>query len=159
MDMHVEQRFHGHRALRHGHGVPLPGQACHVVVATRGGQPWFSSFHVACEAVRGFRQPSARGDAVLLAWVLMPERVHWLLQPGPRLAMTAVVSRMKATAGAQVNRMLARAGPLWEPAFECSSLDDDGDLRVASRQFVAQALRSGAVDDFASYPFWDCAWI
>ncbi|MCA0197242.1 MAG: transposase [Proteobacteria bacterium] len=158
MDMHVEQRFHGHRVLRHGR-MPLPGRACHVVVATRGHQPWFSSFHVACEAVRAFRQPSARGDAALLAWVLMPGRVHWLLQPGERTALATVVSRMKATAGAQVNRMLARAGPLWEPAFDCRALDQDEDLRVASRQFVAGALRAGRIEDFGGYPFWDCAWM
>lgn len=159
MDMHVEQRFLGHRPWHQGRGMPWPGQACHVVVVTRGCQPWFSSFHVACEAVRGFRQPSATCDAVLLAWVLMPGHAHWLLQPGPRAPLTAVVSRMKATAGVQVNRMLARAGPLWEPAFDCSPLHEGGDLRVASRQFVAEALRSGSVDDFGSYPFWDCVWI
>lgn len=156
--MHVAQRFHDHRILPRG-APPLPGRACHVVVDTRGRQPWFSSFHVACEAVRAFRQPSARGDAALLAWVLMPDRAHWLLQAGAEVPLAAAVSRMKAAAGARVNRMLARAGPLWEPAYDCRALRDDDDLRAASRQFVAEALRSGRVEDFARYPFWDCAWL
>lgn len=158
MDMHVEQRFQGHRTRYRG-GVASRGQACHVVVATRGWQPWFSSFHVACEAVRGFRQPAARGDAALLAWVLMPDHAHWLLQPGGPGTLAAVVSRMKATTGAQVNRMLARAGPLWQPGFDCQVLAADQDLRVASYQFVAQSLSAGRLGDFGDYPFWDCAWM
>lgn len=158
MDMHVEQRFQGHRALRR-RSMPLPGTACQVVVATRGRQAWFSSFHVACEAVRAFRQPAARGDAALLAWVLAEDRVHWLLLPGERMPLAAAVSRMKAASGAQVNRMLARAGPLWEPGFERVALLADEDLRVASRQFVAAALRLARVEDFGGYPFWDCAWM
>ena len=32
--------------------------------------------------VRAFVDPAMRGDARLLAWVLMPDHVHWLLQAG-----------------------------------------------------------------------------
>lgn len=158
MDMHIEQRFHDHRAFRLGR-VPQPAQAWRVVVATGGRQPWFSSFHVACEAVRGFRQACARDEAALLAWVLLPDQVHWLLQPGERMPLATAVSRMKATAGAQVNRMLARAGPLWEPAFDCRALGVEEDLRLASRRFVVEALRRDGVQDPGYYPFWDCAWL
>ena len=68
MDMHVKERFRGHRAVRRG--PMLAGQVYHVTAATQGGMPWFADFHVACEVVRGFHQPAARGDAMLLAWVL-----------------------------------------------------------------------------------------
>ena len=132
MDIHVEQRFKHHHALR-GERLPMPAQAWQVVVETGGRQPWFSSFHVACEAVRAFRRASAGGDWTLLAWVLLADRAHWLLQPGASVPLTVAVSRMKATTGAGVNRMLARAGPLWEPAFDCRALGAAEDLRVAAR--------------------------
>ncbi len=66
MDMHVNERFRGHRALRRGR-VSLPGHVCHVTVATLDRTAWFSNFHVACEVVRAFRAPAVLGDASLLA--------------------------------------------------------------------------------------------
>ena len=158
MDIHVEQRFKHHHPLR-GERLPMPAQAWQVVVETGGRQPWFSSFHVACEAVRAFRRASAGGDWTLLAWVLLADRAHWLLQPGASVPLTVAVSRMKATTGAGVNRMLARAGPLWEPAFDCRALGAAEDLRTAARRFVVDALREGGIQDPGHYPFWDCAWL
>ena len=61
MDIHVEQRFKHHHALR-GERLPMPAQALQVVVETGVRQTWFSSFPVACEAVRAFRLASAGGD-------------------------------------------------------------------------------------------------
>ena len=158
MDMHVNDRFRGHRALRRGR-VSLPGQVYHASVTTRGRHAWFSNFHVACEAVRAFREPAALGDATLLAWVLMPDHVHWLLELGERLPLEMAVARMKAATGVRVNRMLARAGPLWEPAFHDRALRKDDDVRQVARYIVANPLRARLVDDIRDYPFWDCAWV
>ncbi|UNK56533.1 transposase [Pseudoxanthomonas daejeonensis] len=158
MDMHVEDRFRGHRALRRGR-VSLPGQVYHVTVATRDRNPWFANFHVGCEAVRAFRQPSALADARLLAWVLMPDHAHWLVELGPRVPLEMVVSRMKAATGVQVNRMLARAGALWGPAFHDRALRQEDDLRSVARYIVANPLRAGLVERIGDYPFWDCVWL
>lgn len=158
MDMHIHDRFREHHALRRAR-LPLPGQACHVTVVTRGRQRWFEDFHVACEAVRSFRQPAVLEDASLLAWVLMPDHAHWLLEPGPSTSMEKVVSRMKAAAGVQVNRMLARAGPLWATAFHGYPLDEAEDLRSVARRLVASPLREGLVERIGDYPFWDSVWL
>ena len=158
MDMHVEDRFRGHRALRRGR-VSLPGQVYHVTVASRDRKPWFADFHVACEAVRAFRQPAALADARLLAWVLMPDHAHWLVELGPRVPLEMVVSRMKSATGVQVNRMLARAGALWGPAFHDRALRQDDDLRSVARYIVANPLRAGLVERIGDYPFWDCVWL
>ncbi len=158
MDMHTEDRFQGLRVVRQ-RGLSIPGQAYHVSVATRDRQAWFSNFHVGCEAVRAFRQPLAHGDATLLAWVLMPDQVHWLLQVGQRDPLEKVVQRMKSVTGVQVNRVLSRAGPLWEPAFHDRPLRREDDLRTVARYIVAEPLRARLVDDIRDYPFWDCAWV
>lgn len=158
MDMHVEDRFRGHRRVR-GERVSLPGQVCHVMVATRGCTPWFDDFHVACEAVRAFRQPVALADATLLAWVLMPAHAHWLVELGSQVPLEALVSRMKASAGVLVNRMLFRAGPLWEPAFHGRVLAPVDDVRVVARHIIGGPLRAGLVERIGDYPFWDCVWL
>jgi len=158
MDMHIHDRFRGHRALRRGR-ISLPGQVHHVIVSARERQPWFSDFHVACEAVRAFRQPAALADATLLAWVLMPDHAHWLVEPGARVPLEMVVSRMKAATGVQVNKVLARSGPLWAPAFHDRALREEDDLRSVARYIVAHPLRAGLVEHIGDYPFWDCVWV
>lgn len=148
----------GHRPQRRGR-VCLPGHVCHVTVATRERQPHFANFHVACTAVRAFVDPAMRGDARLLAWVLMPDHVHWLLQAGQCLPVETVVARMKSATGVQVNRTLSCAGALWEPAFHDRALRRENDLAAVARHIVATPLRAGLVDDIRDYPFWDSAWL
>jgi len=158
MDMHVKERFRGHRALRQG-CMSLPGHAYHVTAATLDRTAWFSNFHVACEAVRAFRAPGVLGDATLLAWVLMPDHVHWLLDTGDGAPIEKVVARMKSASAVHANRILARAGPLWYPAFHDRALRHEDDLRAVARYIVANPLRAGLVERIGDYPFWDCAWL
>jgi REP element-mobilizing transposase RayT len=158
MDMHVEERFRGHRALRRGR-LPLPGQVYHVTVATRDRTAWFSNFHVACETVRAFRAPAVLDDAVLLAWVLMPDHVHWLLEAGEATPIEKAVARMKSVSAVRANRILARAGPLWYPSFHDRALRNEDDLRAMARYIVANPLRAGLVEHIGDYPFWDCVWL
>jgi putative transposase len=158
MDMHVEERFRGHRALRRGR-ASLPGQVYHVTAVARDRNAWFADFHVACEVVRAFRQAGVLGDATLLAWVLMPDHGHWLLQTGASMPLEKVVARMKSASGVQANRVLARSGALWEPAFHDRALRDEDDLRAVARYIVSNPLRAGLVDRIGDYPFWDCIWL
>ena len=158
MDMHVEERFRGHRALRRGR-VSLPGQAYHVTAATLGRRPWFADFHVGCEVVRTFHQPGVLDDASLLAWVLMPDHCHWLLQAGERMSLEKLVARLKSVSGARANRMLARSGPLWEPAFHDRALQQGDDLRAVARHLVGAPLRAGLAEHIGGYPFWNCVWL
>lgn len=157
MDMHVEERFRGHRALQRGWALP-PGQIHHVTVATRDRTAWFANFHVGCGVVRAFREPAVLGDVALLAWVLMPDHVHWLLETGDA-PLEKVVARMKSASAVQANRILARAGPLWYPAFHDRALRHEDDLRAVARHIVATPLRAGLVERIGDYPFWDCAWL
>lgn len=158
MDMHVDYRFKGHRAARRSRSL-LPGEVCHVTAFARDRVPWFVDFHVACEVVRAFRQPRVLGDASLLAWVLMPDHVQWLLEVGEGTPLEKVVARMKSASGVLANRMLARSGPLWEPGYHERALHPIDDARAVGRTIVADPLQAGLVQHIGDYPFWDLAWL
>ena len=130
-----------------------------MTVVTCGRRAWFGDFLVACEAARAFHRPAVLGDAVLLAWVLMPDHVHWLLQMGRGMPMEQVVARMKSASCVQANRVLARAGSLWQPAFHDRALRREDDLRSVARYNMANPLRAGLVRRVGDYPFWDCVWL
>lgn len=130
-----------------------------VGVVTRGRYACFADFHVAWTAVRAFRDPAALGDSRLLAWVLLPDRVCWLIQSGERMPVEKAVSRMKSCSAVQVNRTLFRAGPLWEAGFRARPLSIDEDPRAVARRMLVAPVQAGLAVQLAEYPFWDCIWI
>src|SRR5690606_41587155 len=71
----------------------------------------------------------------------------------------SVVGRMKSASGVHANRVLARTGPVWEPAFHDHALRRDEDLRSVARYIIANPVRAGLVDRPGDYPFWDCIWM
>ena len=131
----------------------------HVVVATRRRQRYFEPFASACAASRAFTDPRALGRGRLLAWVLMPDHAHWLLQPGTRDSVAQVVARMKARSGRAVNRLRGEKRPVWASSWEDRALQDGEDARSVARFIVANPMRAGLVRTVADYPFWDAAWL
>ena len=124
----------GHAALRRGR-ISLPQHAYHLTVATRGRQPLFEQFDMASAAARSFETLGTSCDATLLAWVLMPDHVHWLLQLGECDDLADVVERLKSASARAANRAGGRKGALWNRAFHDHAMRSDeacGRWRVTS---------------------------
>ncbi len=119
----------------------------------------FASFNAACAAAACFTDAASLGDARLLAWVLMPDHVHWLLQLGERDRLPLVVDRMKACSARAVNRATGRRGPLWARAYHDHALRGDEDLAATARYIVANPVRAGLVKRVGDYPFWNAVWL
>ena len=148
----------GHQSLRNGR-VSLPHQMYLVTTATRQRQPVFLAFKVACAAARCFEDRTLLGDARMLAWVLMPDHVHWLVQVGETDNLSTVVNRLKSSSARQVNRLIGTQGPLWQKAFHDHALRADEDVRQIARYMVANPLRAGLVERIGDYSFWNAMWI
>ncbi|NIJ99765.1 REP element-mobilizing transposase RayT [Xanthomonas arboricola] len=91
----------GHRALRRGR-QSLPNSAYLLTTATWQRRAVFADFLLAATACRAFTAATPC-DATLLAWVLMPDHAHWLLQLGSVTSLADAASRMKACAARAVN--------------------------------------------------------
>jgi putative transposase len=150
--------FRGHGALRHGR-ASHPHQAYHVTVATCRRFPVFDDFVAGCAAARSFTDQASLGDATLMAWVLMPDHAHWLLQLGERDTLARVIGRMKACSAREVNRATARSGSLWERAYHDHAVRKEEDLEAIARYIVANPLRAGLTASIRDYPFWDAIWL
>lgn len=148
----------GNQALRRGR-VSLSGHAYLVTSSTRGRQRFFASFEAGCAAARCFADPAVLGDAALLAWVLMPDHAHWLLQLGDRGSLEGVVNRLKSASARHANRVLTRCGSLWQPAYHDRAVRSDEDLRDLARYIVANPVRAGLVPRVGDYPFWGAVWV
>ena len=124
----------GHAALRR-HRRSCPGQVYHVTSATVGREPVFRG-PVAFAVARSFGSPALWGDAKALAWVLMPDHAHWLLQLGPRDDLGVVVNRIKS-ASARLARLAARR-PLqvWSRGYYERAIRDESGVHGVARYIV-----------------------
>jgi len=67
--------------LRRGR-VSLPGQIYHITTVTLGREPVFSDLRNARFLINTLHQSQVRDEASTLAFVVMPDHLHWLMQLG-----------------------------------------------------------------------------
>lgn len=138
---------------------PRAGQACHLSFTIRGREPLFRDFSAACAMATCLHESTLAADGRMLAWVVMPERVHCLFQPGAQRPLHVAVTAFKSGSARRVNHALGRTGALWERAWDDHPLRSDEDLRSVARCIVANPLRAGLVRRIADYPFWNAVWL
>jgi len=153
-----QEKGPGHRALRQGR-VSLPHHVYLVTSATMKRQPFFQDFQAGCAAARCFEDRAILGDARMLAWVLMPDHAHWLLQLGEKDDLSLVMNRLKSASARLVNQGLKRQGSLWDSAYHDHALRSEEDLRTVARYIISNPLRAGLVRRVGDYPFWNAIWI
>ena len=91
----------------------------------------------------------------MLAWVLMPDHAHWMLQLGESKSLQKVVESLKTFSARDVNAALRRRGPVWSRAYHDHALRRDEDLLTVARYIVANPLRAGLVKSIVAYPYWN----
>ena len=135
------------------------GGIYHVTTVTADRVPFFLDYHVAPAVVREMRQLDDEGSVESLAWVLMPDHLHWLLGLGARNNLGGSMKAFKARSAHKVNRLLGRTGRVWQPAYYDHGLRRDEDVKGIARYIVANPLRAGLVARVGQYPFWDAVWL
>ncbi len=148
----------GHAALRRGR-VTLQNGVYLVTATTNKRIALFRDCRAARTAARAFEDPLVLGDAIMLAWVLMPDHAHWLIQLGGKTPLGICVGCIKSASSREVNRACGRTGCVWAPAFHDHALRDDEDVEVAARYLVANPLRAGLVERIGDYPYWNAVWL
>jgi REP element-mobilizing transposase RayT len=150
------QLFHS-SDRRKGRGSE-PGQAYLVTTATENREPLFSDWRIGRICVRELRVLHQFGVATSLAWVLMPDHLHWLLTVH-YTPLDYVMKRLKARSALMINRTLGRKGPVWQRGFRDHPVRQEQDLAGIGRYIVANPLRAGLVTQIGDYPLWDAAWL
>jgi REP element-mobilizing transposase RayT len=158
MDEHHGYRKPGYAALRKGR-ISLGNTAYLITATTENREPFFTHFPAACSAAWCFEDSSLLSASHMLAWVLMPDHTHWLLQLGGKDTLGEVIGRLKSASSRRANRVLGRTGPLWSKAFHDHALREEEDLQAVARYIVANPLRAGLVSRIGDYPFWNAVWL
>lgn len=92
-----------------------------------------------------------------LAWVVMPDHLHWLmeLQKGTLAQCMAV---LKSRSSRLLNRQLGRKGPLWQHGYHDHAVRTDESLHEKAMYILANPVRAGLAGELGKYPHAWCRW-
>ena len=125
---------------------------------TLGREPVFKDFVLGRLVVAQFCSAQEQGWANSLAWVVMPDHFHWLIER-QHDSLSELMQRTKSLSTKAVKRSTGRRSSLWQQGFHDRALRREDDLVKLARYIVANPLRAGLVERLGDYPLWDAIWV
>ncbi|MDP9942084.1 REP-associated tyrosine transposase [Ectopseudomonas alcaliphila] len=129
-----------------------------LTATTEGRETLFTNFTIGRLVVAELKAAQQDGLVESLAWVVMPDHLHWLiaLQQG---SLSELMRRIKGRSAKRINTLSGRQGKLWQDGFHDRALRREEDVLPAARYIVANPLRAGLVSRVGDYPLWDSVWL
>ena len=146
---------HAHH-LRKGRHT-CAGQIYLITTVTRDREPLFSDLYRGRAVVQALRD--ARLSTRSLAFVIMPDHLHWLMQLREGYALSDVVHFVKSDSARLVNRLRKGWGSVWQKGFHDRAIRREELLQVHARYIVNNPVRAGIVDSPHRYSLWDSVWV
>ncbi|MBU0943241.1 MAG: transposase [Proteobacteria bacterium] len=148
--------FHS-RDLRNGR-YSQEGHYYLLTAVTLQRRPVFSDFTAARICINSFRLQDEEGAVRSLAFVVMPDHFHWLVEL-LESDLAAVMRAVKGQSARLINASVGTSGTLWQRGYHDRGLRQDQDLVAAARYLVANPLRAALVENLWLYPHWDAVWV
>jgi len=121
-------------------------------------KPIFADFTLGRLVVHQFRRAQDLGMAKSLAWVVMPDHFHWLVEL-ENCSLRKLMRQTKSLITREVNLSSSRGGALWQQGYHDRALRREEDLVKLARYVVANPLRAGLVEKLGDYSLWDAIWV
>jgi putative transposase len=144
--------------LRNGRSN-VAGRVYLVTAVTLKRRRWFLDHRLATAASQTLAAPSLWRRADLLAWVLMPDHWHGVVQLRSGGSISDCMLRMKSAVARRTNRVSGRVGALWYAGFHDRQLQVGVAVVAAAHYVVMNPVRAGLVARIGDYPYWDSVWI
>lgn len=141
----------GYSALRKGR-YSKTNHIYHLVFSTKKREPLFKDISKGRKFVSILKEDEARGNSKTLAFVVMPDHVHWLMELGDE-SLAQCVKRIKSISSRQIKDLR------WDEGFYDHLIRDDENLQNVARYIVANPLRAGLVKSVRDYSLWDAIWL
>lgn len=151
-------KYQGNRLRKGRYSEPNTLYLLTTVTANR--EPLFSNFQLGRIVIRSMRHHHDAGYINSLAFVVMPDHVHWLVQLNDRYTLPALMRSFKGYTSKQVNEFYKKTGRrIWQPGYHDHALREEEDIKQIARYIVANPLRAGLVEHIGDYPLWDAIWL
>lgn len=147
--------FHG-RDLRKGRYSQFGGIYL-ITTVTHYRAPLFTDFHLGRIVVDTLKNESV--NAKTLAYVIMPDHLHWLAQLMIDIPLCDVMQSIKSVSSHRINHSLGRKGPVWQSRYHDHTVRREEDVRALAKYIIANPLRANLVQNIGDYPLWDAVWL
>jgi REP element-mobilizing transposase RayT len=137
----------------------IPNQIYHVSTATKNWRPIFINIQMGRLLVDCMRHEHNSGHVESLAFVVMPDHLHWLFTLTGTRTLSGCVRNVKSYSAKQINQALGAKQLVWQRGFYDRAIRKEEDLPGVARYIVANPLRAGLVQSIKEYPLWDCKWV
>jgi len=147
--------YHSHRLRIGRHSAPR--QIYMITINCKARAPVFTDFPTARCFVHALQEACPSADT--LAYVVMPDHVHWLMQLGNQHSLSEAVRFVKSRTTSRIRQQSSHSIQVWQSGFHDRQLRQEDDLIQMARYIVANPIRAGLVRSVREYPLWDAIWL
>jgi len=104
-----------------------------------------------------FRRIDAEGLTHSLAYVVMPDHIHWLVKIRA-FSLDYIMQRFKSSSALRINRMLGKTGPFWQSSYHDHAIRSEESLFRHAMYIVANPVRANLASCVGEYPYAWCRW-
>lgn len=131
-----------------------------VTTTTHDRRKLFENILLGRMVVNSLRHHDGEGNTETLAYVVMPDHVHWLISLTGKRSLDKVMHSVKSFSARRILGALGdRHSAVWQSGFHDHALRKEEDLIHVARYVVANPLRAGLVARLGDYPLWDAKWV
>jgi putative transposase len=128
-----------------------PGSMWHVTLCTDSNVPTLLTAEIApfiCEQIEWY---AATYDLNLVAYVVMPDHLHFVASVGDR-NLVSMIDAFKSWTSKGV-RVFGITSPLWQPSFHDRGLRQTDDVDAVVTYLYDNPVRAGLIGDQTSWPW------
>ena len=130
-----------------------PNQIYHITFTTKNREPIFKNFAHARLIINALKQSDELQHTNTLAFVVMPDHVHWLLALSGNQKLHQVIKTIKSKVTIKIGQ------PIWQAGYYDHAVRKDEDIVNIARYIIANPIRAGLVKRVGDYPHWDAVWL
>ncbi len=123
------------------------GQSYILTTVTQERRRYFDDATAAQEVMDVFRRIDDDGLTHSLAYVVMPDHIHWLVEIRA-FSLDYIMQRFKSSSALRINRMLGKTGPFWQSSYHDHAMRSEESL--FAMRCTSSPTRSGRT--------WRAAW-
>ena len=135
-----------------------PGRIYLLTTTTKDRYPFFADFRTARSIPWHLELAESEGSLRTLAWVLMPDHFHWLIELHDA-TLCSVMRRFKSRSRCALYKQDLLKGRLWQPGYHDHAVRGGEHLRDFARYVVLNPVRAGLVKRIGDYPYWNAVWL
>jgi REP element-mobilizing transposase RayT len=128
-------------------------QIYHVISNTRNRQPIFENLKYARIIIQNLMIQDQKECTKTLAFIVMPDHIHWLLELKEIKTLANIVKIVKAKTAQTIGK------PIWQAGYYDHAIRKEEDIQNIARYIVANPVRAGLVTKVGDYPHWDAIWL